>query len=154
MYILLMRSTTILSRIIHLLTGAEFTHVAIGVSPDTMYTMTRMDMRFVFPAGLQLEHPWANKYHVMFRLDAPIPALDRARDILLFMYSHREDYKYNVLGLLLNILHIGHERHNKMFCSEFCSKVLRASGVYAFDKPDYCVRPMDFLQIPGIQRSC
>lgn len=148
-----MRSTTILSRIIHLLTGAEFTHVAIGVSPDALYTMTRMNMHHIFPAGLRLEHPWENKYHAMFHLAVTEQGLCRAGALLDTMYSNRESYKFNVLGLLLNALHIARERKGKMFCSEFCAKVLREANIYAFDKPDCRVRPVDFLSIPGIQKE-
>lgn len=148
MYILLMRSNTILSKLIHLVTGAEYTHVAIGVTPETLYTMTRKDMRFLFPAGLYLEHPYSHLPHVLLHLPVTTEVHERARTTLLWMYSNRSSYKFNILGLMLNLFGISKGRGGKYFCSEFCSMILRTSGAYSFQKPDHLVRPMDFLNIP------
>ena len=151
MYILLMRSRTILSRIVHLITGAEYTHVAIGVEPNRLYTMTRYDLRFMLPAGLTLEHEYKQYPHQLLYLETPEEIRYRLADILREYYVHSYRYRYSVLGLLPAWFGIPWYRERKMLCSEFAARVMRESGVYIFPKSDNLVRPMDFLKIPGIK---
>ena len=52
-YILLTRSDTVLSRIVHLFTAARYTHVSIAFDGElqTVYSSSRKNGRTLFPAG-------------------------------------------------------------------------------------------------------
>ena len=60
-YILLTRSGTCFSRLIHLATGDGYTHASIGLEgPDgPFYSFARKYRHFALPAGLMEEHPAA-----------------------------------------------------------------------------------------------
>lgn len=147
-----MRSTTVVSKVVHLFTGAEFTHVAIGTDPEELYTFSRYDMRYLFPAGLVHEHPYSDVYHAVYELDVSFEQYLEFMRVIKSMWAVRSEYKFNVLGIPLAYFGIAMQRQGVFFCSQWASYILRRSGIYSFSKPDELVRPVDFLTIPNIQR--
>lgn len=148
-YVLLMRSNTIVSRLVHLFTGDEYTHAAIGLSPTELYTMTRYDQRYLFPAGLHTEHSYDSYPHVLIAVSVTEVEYAKFCDTLFWCYDRRSLYKFNCIGLLLAYMRIPIPRAGKMFCSEFCSMVLRSAGIYCSPNPDCLVKPMELLNVKG-----
>lgn len=144
-----MRSNTSVSKLVHFFTGDEYTHAAIGTSPYRLYSMTRYNPEHLFPAGLCLEHAYSQYPHILMQIPVTAEEYTRFCESLGWHYSRRSKYKFNCVGLMLAYLRIPVRRRGKMFCSEFCSTVLREAGIYCSTNPDCLVKPMELLKLKG-----
>lgn len=97
-YILLTRSGTWFSRLIHLATDDCYTHASIGLDGPAgpFYSFGRLDPRFALPAGLVQERldgspmggretPWC-----LCELEVSSQAYDHLKQQLSSMYARRE----------------------------------------------------------------
>ena len=103
-YILLTRSGTWFSRLIHLATDDCYTHASIGLDGPAgpFYSFGRLDPRFALPAGLVQERldgspmggretPWC-----LCELEVSSQAYNHLKQHLSSMYARREQYHYNL----------------------------------------------------------
>lgn len=103
-YILLTRSGTWFSRLIHLATQDSYTHASIGLDgPDgPFYSFARKHPHLALPAGLVEEAPAAERGAEMpcrlYELKVSEDVYRRLRRRLACMYGQRERYHYNLLG--------------------------------------------------------
>ena len=74
-YILLTRTSSILSRLIRILTRAAYTHAALALDEEfeETYSFTRRNPRLIWPAGLARESLWRGLY--LARRDPPLPCI-------------------------------------------------------------------------------
>ena len=160
LYIFLTRSGTLLSNLVHHLTGAQYTHVSLAFDEDlsTLYSSTRKNGYTMFPAGPSKEY--LNKGVFRLRDDAPCAlyalevsdeaycrALHRAEEFM----RHSEEYSFNTLGLILCGLHIRWQRRRHYFCSQFVSEVLQKSGALELPKPSTLMHPSDYAELPELR---
>lgn len=152
-YILLTRSKTILSRAIHAVSGNKYTHASISFTGrrGPWYSYTRKDERFLFPAG------WAQE-RVVFNGNRKIPYALYSLEVTEEQYRRAvrveelsRQFRFDVTGLFDLAIGCRPSAKDAYFCSQFVSHILRESGIHAFKKPDNCVRPIDFMIIPGIK---
>lgn len=146
-YILLMRSPTIVSRAVHLLTHAQYTHVAIGTD-EVFYTYSRFDPHYILPGGFTKEHSFIKYPHTIKKLEV---TWGQWLDLRKLLVDHPHTYKFNILGLILVPTPISYKPKKRYFCSQFCAEMLSKAHIYTFPKPLNKVRPIDFLSIPGLQ---
>ena len=154
---MLTKSNTYPSRLIHIATTDPYTHVSIGLEglDGAFYSFGRKYKRLILPAGLVKEDvtcdsPLEIKYQ-MYRLRVTRSDYLRVKALLGEMYSHRERYHYNILGMLSVYFNYPLRRRGRYFCSQFVAETLQSCGVVAFDKDTALVRPMDFSHISGLQ---
>lgn len=158
-YILLTRSGTWFSRLIHLATADRYTHASIGLDgPDgPFYSFARLDPRFALPAGLVQERmdprslrrkatPWC-----LCELEVSPQAYEHLRRQLSSMYARREQYHYNLLGALGCYFHQPLRREHHYFCSQFVASLLEESGAAELGKCPGLVRPVDFCSLHGLR---
>ena len=159
-YILLTRSGTWFSRLIHFATRDDYTHASIGLDGPAgpFYSFARKYERFALPAGLVEERvgPGAGDSRrstpcCLYALTVPEPAYRRLRERLAFMYGRRELYHYNLLGALSCGLNLPLARRRHYFCSQFVAELLQGSGAAVLPKEPALLRPADFQGLRGLR---
>jgi len=155
-YILLTRSGTWFSRLIHLATQDSYTHASIGLDGPTgpFYSFARKYEHFALPAGLVEEQVTAHRRMVpccLYELKVSEDTYFRLRRRLRTMYARREDYGYNLLGTLACYFNLSLRRRHHYFCSQFVADLLEESGALDLPKPPTLLRPADFCQVKGLR---
>ena len=157
-YILLTRSETYVSKLIHLTTSDPFTHVSISFdrSLQPLYGFARKTPRRALPAGLRTE-PLNEGYYRQHR-DIPCAVYEfqvsddvywRAKRLVDEMMENADWYRYNVLGLFLCAMNIPLSRKRYFFCAEFVGYILQHSQAVMLPKEASLMHPTDYALMPG-----
>lgn len=159
-YILLTRSGTWFSRLIHLATADDFTHASIGLEGPAgpFYSFARKNPATALPAGLVEERAGRG----FFRRHPSIPCALYALEVdtatyaalerkVKGMYERREEYHYNLLGALSCFFRLPIERRGHYFCSEFVAEVLVESGAAQLGRDPCLTRPMDLCRLTNLR---
>lgn len=154
-YILLIRSETWLSRLIHVTTAADYTHVSISLDGPTgpFYSFGRKNPEHSLPAGLVQEPMRWNMKHrysapcCLYSLNVSDESYMKLRRRVNQMYAQRDLYNYNILGLLGAFFNFPLKRRYHYFCSQFVANILAESGALEFDKSPDLLRPTDFCAL-------
>lgn len=158
-YILLTRSDTVLSRVVHLVTAARYTHVSIAFDEDlqTVYSSSRKNGRTLFPAGPCQEHLeqgyWSEHGHVpciLYELQVSDQVYYAARREVERILHRQEEYHFNILGLILCQMNIPFRRKHHFFCSQFVGAVLGQSGALCLPKDPSVMKPCDYMSMPEL----
>ncbi len=158
-YILLTRSDTCISKMIHFATADKYTHVSISFdkSLQPMYSFSRKFIYMPLPAGLReepLEVGFYKKYDyipcALYELQVPDEVYDCAKMEVAKMYTASDTYRFNVIGLVLCKLNIAYSRERYRFCSEFVSDILNKSNAVELPKEPCLMRPNDYSSLPGM----
>lgn len=158
-YILLSRSHTLLSRLIHAVTGDAYTHVSIALDKNLheIYSFARVHPQTPLPAGLIREDLHTAVFAkngrapcALYQLSVSDAQYDAIHARIGAMLTAPEPFHYSILGLLLCKLDLAHERCRHMFCSQFVATLLRDAGAATLPKPASLMRPVDFTQVQGL----
>lgn len=158
-YILLTRSSTILSKIVHLVTDDTYTHAAIAFDEDLkiLYSSSRKNGRTLFPAGPCTESLDSKYYKqhknipcAVYTLSVSDESYNKAKQEVEHMISKADQYHFNIIGLLLCQLNIPYHRKNYFFCSQFVSEVLQRSHSLSLPKDTSLMKPVDYMRMPGL----
>lgn len=158
-YILLTRSTTVLSRMVHIATRAPYTHVSISFDRElrTLYSSARKNGRTMFPAGPCREslywgylgrHP--DMPCALYELEVPDEVYEAACLATEAIMHNAARYRFNIIGLIFCQLRIPHDREGHYFCSQFVGEVLVKSAAVELPTDVSLMRPMDYTQLPGL----
>ncbi len=154
-YILLTRSGTWFSRLIHLATQDNYTHASIGLDGPRgpFYSFARKYRYLALPAGLVEEHVTVYRRTVpccLYALKVTEDTYMRLRQQLNTMYAHRESYHYSVLGALACYFHLPLQRSCHYFCSQFVAGLLEECGAVELPKPPTLLRPADLCHLEDL----
>lgn len=156
-YILLTKSDTILSKMVHLITADTYTHVSISFEENLqpLYSSSRKNGKTLFPAGPCVENLHRGYYKNHSRIPCAVYKLcvsDEAYEKALYevtqIMADSNNYHFNVLGLLLCQFNIPYHRKHYFFCSQFVSEVLCRSRALDFPKDTSLMRPSDYMKLP------
>ncbi len=152
-YIVLSQTGTILSRIIKGFTKAEYCHASVSVddSLDILYSFGRKNPYNPFYGGFVMESPHFGTFKRFGKTTAVVLAFEvedeRYNEMVLRldeMYSHKDKFKYNYLGLFEASFHKAHTSENRFYCSEFVHYICSEFGIYDKGCLPEQVRPIDF----------
>ena len=123
-YILLTRSGTWFSRLIHFATQDCYTHASIGLDGPSgpLYSFARKYRHFTLPAGLVEEQVTVYRREVpccLYELKVSEETYLRLRRKLEGMYGQKEVYHYSVLGAFACYFNLSFQRQHHFFCSQF-----------------------------------
>lgn len=159
-YILLTRSDTYFSRLIHKMTAEDYTHVSISLDADLqhLYSFGRKSDIFMFPAGFVREDLRSGVFRrfsqmpcALYELQIPLAVYLQIEERIKQMQRIAEVYHYNCLGVILCKLDFAHQRQYHYFCSQFVADLLQQSGALEFQKAASLVQPGDFRHLPQLQ---
>lgn len=159
-YILLIRTNSLFSRLVHMVTKANYTHASIGMGADCeeMYSFARRYTALPLPAGFVGES--VNQGLMAKSPDAPCALYElkisrdsymEIREQIRFMSERREQLQYSCLGTVFCFFHLAYERENRYFCSQFVASVLEKSGALKLYKPASLYHPNDFTKIKELR---
>lgn len=158
LYIVLTRTNTVISRLIHLFTQDEYTHAALSLDRelDEMYSFARKWAYNPFIGRFKRECLDEGLYKVVRQLPGVIIEIDvsqsdynEVRSIVKDFIDNQGKYKYHFLGLFYGLFKIPVKTKDKFVCSQFVYHVLHESGITDFNRSANLVRPSDFLDLDG-----
>ncbi len=158
-YILLSRSTTMLSTVIKLCTKENYTHssVAFDENLETMCSFGRKYPKLPFPGGLISEHLLKGYFVLhpktpcmLLSLSVDDESYEKAKQQAEEMLKKRGDYHYNVLGLVYCKLGKYKKRETFYFCSEFVAEILKNIDTVDLPFEPGLMHPQNFAQIHGV----
>ena len=157
-FIVISQTGTVLSRILKRVTGAEYNHASLSLSPDLkkMYSFGRRHPYNPFWGGFVIESPHAGTFRRFSNTTAVILAVEITEEryaaletTLEAMWARREQFSYNLLGLLLAFFRVLWKRSNCYYCSEFVEDMLLQAEVRgAGELRARIVQPIHFLKLP------
>ncbi len=159
-YVMLTRTNTVYSRLIHAMTGDPYTHVSLGLGggAEELYSFSRKRAHLPLPSPIVREdvpgsylarHPYTRC--ALYRVSVPPEVRERVRSMVVGMYANRERYHYSLIGAALCKLDIAHERAEHYFCSQFVAEVLGKCGAVSLPKSASLMRPADFASLPELE---
>ncbi len=159
-YILLTRSNTLLSRIIHLITADPYTHVSISFnqSLQSLYSSARKNGVTMFPAGPckeQLQKGYYKRHPdipcALYELEVTDEVFYDAKEEVHNIMKEADLYSFNIFGLILCRLNIPYHRKRHYFCSQFVGDILLKSHALELPKDSSLMRPMDYTGISKLE---
>ena len=162
-YLLLTRSGTFLSGVIHHLTNAPYTHISLATTYENghfgaFYSFGRKIVRLPLPAGFVEEKLYTGYFgaHPDTRCTLiALPVSDEAHGRicrkLREMADRAETYRYNLLGVILCYWGISLKRQHHFFCSQFVADVLDSCGAVELPKPSSLMHPMDYTALDAAE---
>lgn len=163
LYIVISQTGTLLSRLLKLITGAEYNHASLSVSADLeqMYSFGRLHPYNPFWGGFVMESPHKGTFKRFDNTKVVVIAVEINEEryieicnYLQWMYLEKEKYHYNYLGLFLAAFHIKYAKSNCYYCSEFVKDILTKGKINGTDCLLAIVQPIHFLQIPHKEIYC
>jgi hypothetical protein len=160
-YILLSRTATLPSKMIHLSLGGLYTHTSIAITPETdkLYSFARRKLHNFLDAGFMTENTSTfvfAKYSECdcgaFELEITDEAYNEIEKSLNSFIENKKKYSYNFLGVIPARLGISWERKYRFTCSQFVAYLLEKSGAVKLPKQYSLMMPDDFLKINGIKQ--
>ncbi|MDD2431816.1 MAG: hypothetical protein PHC96_09035 [Firmicutes bacterium] len=158
LYVVLTRTKTIVSRLIHFVSRDEYTHAAISYNRDlsVMYSFARKNTYNPFVGRFRSEELDKGVYGLQKKLPGIVIELevtkeqyDKAVELLNEFIRHSENYKYNYIGIINSWLGRSINYEYRFVCSEFVYHILYESGIADFKISRNLVKPQDLLDIDG-----
>ena len=155
-YIIVCAPNSIVAKLVRTVKGDKYTHVGVAFEEDirTMYSFSRKYMHFPFIGEMateSLDRGFLSKCKYLSGIVMRIPVSEEkynaARDMVLNMYAHKENYKYNIRGLLAHTVPIRATSNNKFTCSEFVAHILADNEIHKFMKPLSRIRPQEMSEM-------
>ena len=154
-YIVLAHTGTLLSRIIKMKTGAEYTHssIALDENLDEMYSFGRKYSYIAFIGGFVKEGASFGTYKrfynteiSIFELNVTYEQYNKIQEIIEYVKLHKDEYKFNILGLFLAGFNRKRKQEKTYYCAEFVKKVLEKADVDVSNLPEV-IKPENFKNL-------
>lgn len=153
-YIVTTYTGTTMSYIIKKTIKEEYAHVSISLDADLkeMYSFGRKRTYHPFIAGLVKEDINSGLYKIkpktkcrVYSIEVTDETYELVKKNLKSYWKRKNDFKYDVIGLIYMRLHRSRKRNNRYVCSTFVADVLSQSNINLFDKPFYDITPKEYL---------
>lgn len=159
-YIVLSQTGTALSRVLKLVTGAEYNHASISLDSTLreLYAFGRVDPMNPVIGGFVKESRVRGTFKrfsktkiLVLRRRVPDELYHEMYRYLEDMYKRRYEFKYNYFGLFFAAAKIHFAQSKHFYCSEFVRFVLLKFGMNEAEKLGEIVKPVDFMTLDGWQ---
>lgn len=156
-FILLINTGTLFTRIIKLFTKRTYNHVSISFNSELteVYSFGRKDIDNPFSGGFVKENIHQKLFKqadcVIYSLSVTEFQIQKMKNYIDEMQQQKEQYRYNLLGLFGFLFNRPIERKNAYFCSEFVATVLKECQIINFQKSPSLIAPHDIQKISELQ---
>lgn len=153
LYVVLTRSSSIVSSMIHFLTKDKYTHAALSFDENlgTMYSFARKYRHNPLYGAFIQESVHEGFLSLSETLPGAIIELSvtetqyKKVQEMIYQFEENDDlYRYNYIGLVYSYFGKALPRKHHFFCSEFVYYVLYESGILDFGCERSLVAPLDF----------
>ncbi|SMQ69018.1 hypothetical protein SAMN05444673_1730 [Bacillus sp. OV166] len=152
-YVLLTDTGTVLGKMIKLYTKKPLNHASIVIDEqfNKVYSFGRRNPRNPFFAGFVEENVrgglFRNADCAIYCITITEKQFQKMICKLRDMEDHKEEYRYNLIGLIAVMLNMEMTRKNAFFCSHFVAAILEESGIdIKSQKPLSLVTPHDIKE--------
>lgn len=158
LYIVLTRTNSVLSNLIHLFKSDDYTHASISFDRELsqMYSFGRKYTYNPFIGRFKKEDINEGLYSlcntlpgIIIELDVTKEQYERAKEIVNQFISNSHQYKYNYRGLIHSLINKPAYSEKCFLCSEFVYYVLKESQIVDLHTARNLVRPQNFLNLEG-----
>lgn len=155
-YIVLSQTGTALSKVLRLITGAEYNHASISLDSQLceLYSFGRLNPMNPVLGGFVKESKFTGTFKrfsnteiIILKRQVPDDVYRDMEDYLHKMYRNRNNFRYNYKGLFLAAAGIHSHKKRHFYCSEFVRYFLLKFGMKEAECLDEIVKPMDFLKM-------
>ncbi len=160
-YILLSRTGTVPSQLIHKMTPGTFTHSSLALTPETnhFYSYARRTLNNPLNAGIIIEDihdfvfaRYPDCHCALFSLEVSDEGYERIKQCIQHYLQNYKKAKYNFLGILPLRMGFRFARKFRLVCSQFVALALHSSKDLILPKDPYLMLPNDFLKIANIKK--
>lgn len=153
-YIVLTRTTTVISRLIACMTGDQYTHASIALDKNlsAMYSFGRKQRHNPFIGGFCQENMDEGVFsdcrrlpYAIVRIKVTAEQYDKAKSLIQSCIHDAAQYRYNYTGLLFAWIGKAYKCRQRFYCSEFVCDVLRQCEII-HDEPPIVIRPQELYQ--------
>lgn len=153
-YIILTRTSTVLSSLISYMTGDTYTHASIALEKDmsSMYSFGRKRQYNPFIGGFCQENICKGIFtncnelpYLIIQIKVTDKQYDEASFLIKTYIQNTEQYSYNYLGLLFALVGKANKCSNRFYCSEFVYDLLRQCEIICEDLYT-SIRPQQLIQ--------
>ncbi|MGM9642904.1 MAG: hypothetical protein ACI3XI_06815 [Eubacteriales bacterium] len=157
-YIVVSQTGTILSRILRVITHAEYCHASISLDErlEEMYSFGRVNPYNPFWGGYVRESPDYGTFRrfkhsrcVLLKFTVDDEKYEQIKRRLEDMYTHKDEYGYNYIGLCLAAFKKNHTTPHRFYCSEFVHYIFSEYLIYDKSALPKIVQPIDFYRTFG-----
>ncbi len=157
LYIVVSQTGTLLSRLLKIITRAEYNHASISLDPrlTTMYSFGRLNPYNPFYGGFVEESPhfgtfkrFKNTRVVVLAVKINEEQYNEIHNKIQHMLYNRNKYHYNYLGLCMAAFRIHLALKNSFYCSEFVKHILETGGISGANELKPIVQPVHFFALP------
>lgn len=157
-YIVLTHTGTTLSRIIKGFTKDEFSHVSISLDSNLkeMYSFGRLEPYNPFWGGFVHEYIDRGTFKRFYKTKTKIYSMqitdeqyEKAKNAIYKIEQEKENYKFNIIGLLAVGFHKKIGKEYSFYCAEFVKYVMEKADIKT-NLPDI-VKPEDFKMLDNIE---
>ncbi len=150
-YIVLTYTGTILSKIIRIYTGAEYSHVSISLDKklNKMYSFGRLNPYNPFIGGFVHEGIYIGTFNRFKKTKAEIYQIEvtneqynKIKQKIKNIEKNKDSYRFNLMGLAFAGVNHKYKRDKSFYCAEFV-KYLTDEAEIELNLPDV-IRPIDF----------
>ena len=154
-YVILSHTGTILSRIIRLNTGAEYTHASIALDENLkkMYSFGRLHPYIAFFGGFVRESKnfgtfkrFKNTQVSILEIEITENQFEKIKHQIAYMKKNKRKYSFNYLGLLLAAVNKRCYSRDHFYCSEFVKFILEQGDIDLSNLPEV-TKPEDLKYI-------
>lgn len=157
-YVLLTDTGTIFTKIIKLYTKKPHNHASIVIDDhfNKVYSFGRRNPRNPFMAGFVQENIrggiFRNADCAIYCVTITEKQFQKILAKIKEVEEHKDDYRYNLIGLIAVMLNMEIDRKNAFFCSHFVAALLEESGVSINKhKPLSLVTPHDIKEAASLE---
>ncbi|MBQ8849927.1 MAG: hypothetical protein IJ011_06335 [Clostridia bacterium] len=160
-YVLLSRTDTVTSRIVHAFTHGTYTHASLAITPETdsFYSYARRRLYNFLIGGIIKEDVnsfvfarFPNSNCALFELDVSDGDYERIKGQVDFCLDNYDRATYSFAGAALMRLGIIWRRKYKFTCSQFVAICLAQAEGITLPKDPYLMLPHDFVKIAGMRK--
>lgn len=159
-YVVLSQTGTVFSRVLKLFTRAEYNHVSISLDEglDKMYSFGRINPNNPFVGGFVEEGKDIGTFKKFYKTSAMVIKLtipeckySAINYFIQYFHSHKLEFSYNYLGILLACFKKNYAPSKRYYCSQFVRKVLSVFDISNANFLPKIIKPIDFLKLKDKQ---
>ena len=157
-YIVLSYTGTILSRLVKIWTREKYSHISISLDEnlEEMYSFGRINPYNPFIGRFIHERldrgtykRFKNTTSAIYSLEVTNYQYNKIKRMIKEFDKNKKIYRFNIAGLIGNMIHINIRRKNHYYCAEFVKVVLNEAQL-GNDLPCQ-IKPIDFLDLDDLE---